>query len=221
MADSGWLYFKARPKRTLLGGYPSNVKEWKKKFFFISRDNWEFARWRCNVSSVLIENEHERFDQISSTLEQGQFYAIKTSFARNLFSRVLSLASGKWCPMARTMPRRNLRATRLTLRSMRLKLKLGGLIGLTAAPRIEIECSLSWQRPGEPKKGVTPIGENEVQIGVKRAREEMLDISPSKKGKQAADAKNKGSMPPPDDKKKGPAAKALAKSKAMLGHTAT
>ncbi|GFS43646.1 hypothetical protein Acr_00g0086170 [Actinidia rufa] len=37
--DFGWLYFKARPRKTLLGGYHSNVKGWKKKFFFISKDN--------------------------------------------------------------------------------------------------------------------------------------------------------------------------------------
>ncbi|GFY94936.1 hypothetical protein Acr_10g0003210 [Actinidia rufa] len=42
--DHGWLYFKARPKKTLLKGYPSNVKGWKRKFFFISKDNWEFPK---------------------------------------------------------------------------------------------------------------------------------------------------------------------------------
>ena len=40
--DSGWLYFKVRPKKNLIKGYPSNVKEWKKKLFFISRDDYEF-----------------------------------------------------------------------------------------------------------------------------------------------------------------------------------
>ncbi|GFY93766.1 cytochrome P450, family 81, subfamily H, polypeptide 1 [Actinidia rufa] len=40
--DQGWLYFKARYKKTLLGGYPSNVKGWKSKFFFVSGDEWEF-----------------------------------------------------------------------------------------------------------------------------------------------------------------------------------
>ncbi|GFZ03495.1 hypothetical protein Acr_16g0001190 [Actinidia rufa] len=33
-SDHGWLYFKARSKKTLLGGYPNNVKGWKGKFFF-------------------------------------------------------------------------------------------------------------------------------------------------------------------------------------------
>ena len=52
-ADSGWLYFKARLKRTLLGRYPSNVKGWKKKFFFISGDNWEFAHGLSRKLGVL------------------------------------------------------------------------------------------------------------------------------------------------------------------------
>ncbi|GFY87646.1 hypothetical protein Acr_05g0012850 [Actinidia rufa] len=39
--DQGWLYFKARNKKVLLGGYPSNVKGWKSKVFFVSSDEWE------------------------------------------------------------------------------------------------------------------------------------------------------------------------------------
>ncbi|GFZ15597.1 hypothetical protein Acr_25g0000060 [Actinidia rufa] len=39
--DQDWLYFKARNKKVLLGGYPSNVKGWKSKFFFVSGDEWE------------------------------------------------------------------------------------------------------------------------------------------------------------------------------------
>ncbi|GFZ09596.1 hypothetical protein Acr_21g0001950 [Actinidia rufa] len=38
--DQGWLYFKARNKKALLGGYPNNVKGWKSKFFFVSGDEW-------------------------------------------------------------------------------------------------------------------------------------------------------------------------------------
>ena len=39
----GWLYFKSRSAKTLLGRYPSYVKGWKKKFFFISGEDWEFT----------------------------------------------------------------------------------------------------------------------------------------------------------------------------------
>ena len=54
---------------------------------------------------------------------------------------------------------------------------------------------------GEESKSVTPIVKG-IVIGEKRQRDEMLGISPSKKGKQAADAKKKGDMPPPEDKNK-------------------
>ena len=36
--DQGWLYFKARPKKAMFREYLSNVKGWKEKFFFVSRD---------------------------------------------------------------------------------------------------------------------------------------------------------------------------------------
>ncbi|GFY97517.1 hypothetical protein Acr_12g0000580 [Actinidia rufa] len=39
-----WLYFKARSKKTLLGGYPSNVKGWKRKFFFVSGKTGSFPK---------------------------------------------------------------------------------------------------------------------------------------------------------------------------------
>ncbi|GFZ11591.1 hypothetical protein Acr_22g0009890 [Actinidia rufa] len=40
--DFGWLNFRARLRRTLFGEYPSNVKGWKRDFFFVSGDNWKF-----------------------------------------------------------------------------------------------------------------------------------------------------------------------------------
>ncbi|GFZ19668.1 hypothetical protein Acr_28g0003730 [Actinidia rufa] len=82
-SDSGWLYFKARSKKTLLGGYPGNVKGWKKKFFFILGDDWEFPSRtsrdvnvpkipktlgtpgkRCNKPPVLSMTEQGRLDGI-------------------------------------------------------------------------------------------------------------------------------------------------------------
>ncbi|GFZ02364.1 hypothetical protein Acr_15g0009720 [Actinidia rufa] len=42
LPDSGWYYFKARPKKNLFRGSPSNVKGWKTRFFFASEDEWEF-----------------------------------------------------------------------------------------------------------------------------------------------------------------------------------
>ncbi|GFZ21358.1 hypothetical protein Acr_29g0005200 [Actinidia rufa] len=42
LPDSGWYYFKAMPDKNLLRGPLSSVKRWKKRFFFASRDEWEF-----------------------------------------------------------------------------------------------------------------------------------------------------------------------------------
>ncbi|XP_057489435.1 uncharacterized protein LOC130775314 [Actinidia eriantha] len=42
--DQGWLYFNARNKKAFLGGYPSNVKGWKSKFFFVSGNEWEIPK---------------------------------------------------------------------------------------------------------------------------------------------------------------------------------
>ena len=47
--DQGWLYFKARYKKTNLGGYPSNVKGWKSKFFFVSMS----GRWYSKGPDVM------------------------------------------------------------------------------------------------------------------------------------------------------------------------
>ncbi|GFY94786.1 hypothetical protein Acr_10g0001710 [Actinidia rufa] len=49
--DQGWLYFKARNKKVLLGGYPSNVKGWKSKFFFVSGDEWEILEGTSRVGA--------------------------------------------------------------------------------------------------------------------------------------------------------------------------
>ena len=52
-------------------------------------------------------------------------------------------------------------------------------------------------------KGATPTAKG-IAIGEKRPLDETLDISPTKKGKQAADVKKKGTLLPPEDKKKDP-----------------
>ncbi|GFS39127.1 hypothetical protein Acr_00g0061240 [Actinidia rufa] len=93
--DSGWLYFRARPKRTLFGDYLSNVKGWKKKFFFVSGDNWEFPEgfareagapkvprlWgtlgkHCNKVPKLFGDEQKRFNKILSSVG-GDLYSAK------------------------------------------------------------------------------------------------------------------------------------------------
>ncbi|GFS36748.1 hypothetical protein Acr_00g0047860 [Actinidia rufa] len=42
LPDLRWYYFKAKPDKNLLRGSPSNVKGWKKRFYFTFGDEWEF-----------------------------------------------------------------------------------------------------------------------------------------------------------------------------------
>ncbi|GFS38695.1 hypothetical protein Acr_00g0058930 [Actinidia rufa] len=49
------------------------------------------APQHCNVLSILIEIEQERFDQISSTLEQGQYYLIKDVLHSKSFLKSFTL----------------------------------------------------------------------------------------------------------------------------------
>ena len=54
-----------------------------------------FLDWCWNVSPVLIENEQERFDLISSTLEQGQFYTVKDILRSKSFLQTFAPNSEK------------------------------------------------------------------------------------------------------------------------------
>ncbi|GFS43667.1 hypothetical protein Acr_00g0086320 [Actinidia rufa] len=120
--DSGWLFFKARPKKTLLGG------------------------------------------QMASNGEDNANYKLTGSAAHVAGDEAMSK-----------------------------KINLN---------------KLAQMAKGEPKS--TTLAAKGIVIDEKRQWDEMPDISPSKKGKQAVNAKRKGPMPPPEDKKK-----ALTKSKAM------
>ncbi|PSR92996.1 hypothetical protein CEY00_Acc27605 [Actinidia chinensis var. chinensis] len=92
--DQGWLYFKARNKKTLLGGYPSNVKGWKSKFFFVSSNEWEFPEgssregalrvlktWgvpdkHCNNPPRLYGDEPKVFEEIFRSVEKTGHFSI-------------------------------------------------------------------------------------------------------------------------------------------------
>ncbi|GFZ14318.1 hypothetical protein Acr_24g0005080 [Actinidia rufa] len=112
--DQGWLYFKARNKKVLLGGYPSNVKGWKSKFFFVSGDEWEIPEgtsrkgaprvprtWgipnnHCNNPPRLYGDEPKVFEEIFWSVEQSSLDASPCPcyWIRNHFCRVfVSLGS--------------------------------------------------------------------------------------------------------------------------------
>ncbi|GFS36301.1 hypothetical protein Acr_00g0045210 [Actinidia rufa] len=71
--DSGWLYFRVRTKKTLFGEYPSNVKGWKRKFFFILGDNWEFPKGRISLKKLgqKLEESKSRSSVAKSTPMKG------------------------------------------------------------------------------------------------------------------------------------------------------
>ena len=67
------------------------------KFNFSSLSNilLTFLGKHRNVSPVLTEIEQKRFDQISGTLEKGQFYSIKDIFRLKSFLRSFGLDFGR------------------------------------------------------------------------------------------------------------------------------
>ncbi|GFS41690.1 hypothetical protein Acr_00g0075820 [Actinidia rufa] len=104
--DQGWLYFKARNKKVLLGGYPSNVKGWKSKFFFVSGDEWEIPAgtspvdaprvprsWgipdkHCNNSPRLYGDEPKIFEEIFRSVEETGRFSVPMLLDSKLFRRV-------------------------------------------------------------------------------------------------------------------------------------
>ncbi|GFS46039.1 hypothetical protein Acr_00g0099780 [Actinidia rufa] len=108
MLDLGYLYFKARPRLSLIEGYSNNVKGWKNKFFFLFRGitgssymdylgRLEFrghgAPQHCNVLPSSTKSEQDRFDLISGTLQQGQFYMVKDIIRSKAFLKSFTLDS--------------------------------------------------------------------------------------------------------------------------------
>ncbi|GFY87195.1 hypothetical protein Acr_05g0008340 [Actinidia rufa] len=104
--DQGWLYFKARYKKTLLERYPSNVKGWKSKFFFISGDKWEFPKrlpregalrvlrtWgvpdkHCNNPPRLYGDEPRIFEEIFKLVEKLGRFSVQVLLDSKSFCRV-------------------------------------------------------------------------------------------------------------------------------------
>ncbi|GFS29095.1 hypothetical protein Acr_00g0005340 [Actinidia rufa] len=104
--DQGWLYFKARNKKVLLGGYPSNVKGWKSKFFFVSGDEWEIPEgtsregaprvprtWgisnkHCNNPPRLYGDEPKVFEEIFRSVEKTGRFSVPVLLDSKSYRRV-------------------------------------------------------------------------------------------------------------------------------------
>ncbi|GFY91229.1 hypothetical protein Acr_07g0014250 [Actinidia rufa] len=110
LPDLGWYYFKARPEKNLLRGSPSNVKGWKKRFFFASGDEWEFPSgmaaddstprvprsWRmpvksCNKLPALSEVDAKRTETIFGKIEPGGYFEVSKVLGSRTFKKHFAL----------------------------------------------------------------------------------------------------------------------------------
>ncbi|GFZ00947.1 hypothetical protein Acr_14g0005820 [Actinidia rufa] len=162
---------------------------------------------------LLTEIEQQRFNQISGMLERGQFYPIKDVLCSKSFLRSFALDSGKMVSSdgdnAKEKPvgdvahvaSERVSPTFLEMTPPRL---LGGNIW---QPFLGLES-------GSPSSSSSSSSE--------AWSDPVLPLSSNWMGKQVADAEKKGPMPPLEDKKKkGPAAKASAKSKVTSSQATT
>ncbi|GFZ05830.1 hypothetical protein Acr_17g0014020 [Actinidia rufa] len=110
-----WRVFKQN-KKTLLGGYPSNVKGWKSKFFFVSGNEWELPEgssregaprvprtWEvpnkhCNNPPRLYGDESKVFEEVFRSVEKIGRFSVLVLLELKSFYRVFistgSMASG-------------------------------------------------------------------------------------------------------------------------------
>ncbi|GFZ08897.1 hypothetical protein Acr_20g0007050 [Actinidia rufa] len=106
LPDLGWYYFKVRPEKNLLWGSPSNMKGWKKRFFFTSGDEWEFfpsmpagdgiprvpRSWgtpekSCNKLSALTEVEVKRTEEVLGKVEPGGYFDVSKVLGSRTFNK--------------------------------------------------------------------------------------------------------------------------------------
>ncbi|GFY97885.1 hypothetical protein Acr_12g0004260 [Actinidia rufa] len=97
---------QVRNRKVLLGGYPSNVKGWKSKFFFVSGDEWEIPEgtsrkgiarvprtWgipdkHCNNPLRLYGDETKVFEEIFRSVEESGRFSVPVLLESKSFRRV-------------------------------------------------------------------------------------------------------------------------------------
>ncbi|GFS35111.1 hypothetical protein Acr_00g0037930 [Actinidia rufa] len=146
LPDSRWFDFKARPDKNLLRGSPSNVKGWKRRFFFASKDEWEFfssmppgvgiprvpRSWdvlekRCNKLPALTENKAKRTVEVLGKIEPGGYFEVSKVLASKTFQRSSPVVAWRYLQMeGRTL----LRATRAMKTEAELKNKFEAMARL-------------------------------------------------------------------------------------------
>ncbi|GFZ10805.1 hypothetical protein Acr_22g0002030 [Actinidia rufa] len=111
LPDEGETITSTRPgevrnKKVLLGGYPSNVKGWKSKFFFVSGDEWEILEgvsrkgaarvpraWgipnkHCNNPPRLYGDELKVFKEIFQSVKESGRFSVPVLLDSKSFERV-------------------------------------------------------------------------------------------------------------------------------------
>ncbi|GFS41821.1 hypothetical protein Acr_00g0076530 [Actinidia rufa] len=101
--DQGWLYFKARNKKVLLEGYPSNVKGWKSKFFFVSSEGtsregtprvsrtWGIPNKHCNNPPRLYGDKPKVFERFFGRSRSRDAFLYPCYWTQNRIAEYLSL----------------------------------------------------------------------------------------------------------------------------------
>ncbi|GFS29832.1 hypothetical protein Acr_00g0008710 [Actinidia rufa] len=208
--DQGWLYFKVWSKKTLLGGYPNNVKGWKSKFFFVTGDEWEFSKdatredKHCNYPPRLYGDEPKVFVS-SGSMASG------TAGEEHPGGGAMSLSgdAGESCPsnehVRQQSPSRDdsvecLGSIRTELRKILPHIPDLPLLRWLGGKRVVLQLSkrIIFKKLGEnleksknesSSRTLAPV--KGVVIGEKHARESLAS-SPSKMGKVDDSSKGKG-----------------------------
>ncbi|GFZ17248.1 hypothetical protein Acr_26g0005180 [Actinidia rufa] len=205
-------------KEDPIRGVPSNVKEWKKKLFFISGDDWEFSpgvsreAWVLRSSGTL--GGDNAVDKLASDAaliagDKGESHHSQDDSPRGDHSRDSSVE------YLGTIKKRQWKL------KLRLELKLGGMVRTMAALRAQIGCYVKKVQPQKAhpngKNGRAQKSSSNIEGHLNRREappEQGIDILPSKKGKSASNSKKKRPMSPPGDKNKAPSKSKELSSKA-------
>ncbi|GFS35812.1 hypothetical protein Acr_00g0042240 [Actinidia rufa] len=215
--DQGWLYFKARNKKTLLRGYPNNIKGWKSKFFFVSGDEWELPEgspregalrvprtWggpdkHYNNPSRLYGDEPKVFEEIFKSVQKTRRFSVPVLLESKSFCRVF-VSPGSMASETASESRPSGEAPSSSGdvdSSQPVELDSDAMSKRISFKKLgeKLEKSMNKSSSGIP----TPA--KRVLISKKRAGESLAS-SASKKGKVDDGSKGKGVDREPEGKKK-------------------
>ncbi|GFS32620.1 hypothetical protein Acr_00g0023540 [Actinidia rufa] len=96
VSDSGWLYFKARLGKKVIKGSHSNVKRWKKRFFFASGDDWEIFPSIAPANAAINESistntEEERTRKVFDKIGPGGYFNVLIILDFGMFFQFFAL----------------------------------------------------------------------------------------------------------------------------------